>query len=176
MPDNDSRSGTSSGESADGSSIMIRRLLVIGAVAIASLGALAVPSSAAQTPTLTNIRTGAHEYYDRVVLDFSGAAPDRTVSYVPQIVQDGSGEPIPMPGNAFLQLGMNPAAAHDDNGNPTYTGPRLFTTPALTNVKAIALAGDFEGHLTIGISMDHKSLYSVSTLTNPTRVVIDIGH
>jgi hypothetical protein len=43
----------------------------------------------------------------------------------------------------------NPAATHDVNGNPTYTCPQKFRT---------------------------RTWVRVFTLTQPTRVVIDVGH
>ena len=80
---------------------------------------------------------------------------------------------------ALAELGrvqLAPAAAHDDNGNPTYTGPQKFGTPALTNVQAVAITGDFEANLTVGLGMRRDSWHRVFLLDSPTRVVIDIGH
>lgn len=126
--------------------------------------------------TLTDIRTGRHDHFDRIVLDFAGVPGITDQKYVPVLIADGSGEPIELDGNAFLRISLAPAAAHDDTGAPTYHGPSTFTTPDLTNVAAVAVIGDFEAVLTIGIGVEHKSLFTVSTLTGPDRVVIDLGH
>lgn len=71
---------------------------------------------------------------------------------------------------------MNPAQAHDDNGNPTYTGPQRFRTRNLRNVMAVGVTGDFEAYLSIGLGLRYQSWVRVFTLTSPARVVIDVGH
>ena len=45
---------------------------------------------------------------------------------------------------------MNPVTGHDDSGNPTWFFPEKFRTRDLHNVMAIAVTGDFEGHVSIG--------------------------
>jgi hypothetical protein len=95
---------------------------------------------------------------------------------VNELLADGSGQPISLDGNAFLQVTLRGAAAHDDVGNPTYNGPRMIDTPGLENITAVTLAGDFEGHVTIGVGMNMKTHYEVSARSGPTRVVIDVGH
>ncbi|MEV8440861.1 hypothetical protein AB0425_26085 [Actinosynnema sp. NPDC051121] len=129
----------------------------------------------AQTPVLTGIRTGRHVDFDRVVLDLDGSRPEFFVRSVDRLHYDGSGNPVPLPGAYFLEVRLAPAAAHDDNGNPTYTGPQQFDTPALTNVQAVAITGDFEANLTVGLGMRRDSWHRVFLLDSPTRVVIDIG-
>lgn len=125
--------------------------------------------------TLTNIRTGRHEGFDRIVLDLTDGAAILQHTYVDELLADGSGQPVELAGNVYLQVSVQ-AAAHDENGQSTHPGPPTFDTPALTNVRALAITGDFEGVLTVGIGVDHRSLHTVSTLTGPHRVVIDIGH
>ena len=51
---------------------------------------------------VTNVRTGRHSCYDRLVIDVNGDVGGYTVSYVTQVVQDGSGEPIPTRGGTAL--------------------------------------------------------------------------
>src|ERR671934_140210 len=86
----------------------------------------------------------------------TGAPGARRPPAQPRVGAGGrTGRPVVIPGNVFLQVTAQPAAAHDDAGNPTYTGPRQFTTPSLANVRAVALTGDFEGVLSVGLGMDH---------------------
>ena len=40
---------------------------------------------------------------------------------------------------------------------------------------AVAVTGDFEGVLSIGLGTRYQSWVRVFTLTAPTRVVIDVG-
>jgi len=72
-------------------------------------------------------------------------------------------------------LTVDGAAAHDDAGNSTYTGPQKFRTRNLRNVMAVAVTGDFEGMLSIGLGTRYRSWVRVFTLGSPTRVVIDVG-
>lgn len=137
-----------------------------------------VPTASAQsTPTLSNIRTGRNVGYDRVVLDLSGLPTEHRVREVTSVAGCASGNPISMPGSTeILQVNLFGAAAHDDNGNPTYTGPQNFATPGLTNVRRVALTCDFEGLLGVAVGYgDTNSWHRVFTLTNPSRLVIDIG-
>ena len=133
-------------------------------------------ATAISTAELTTIRSGRHDSFDRIVLEFSGPEPMCTASYVNQIVADGSGQPISLDGNAFLQVTLSGAAAHDDAGKSTYNGPDMIDTPDLQNVAAVTLAGDFEGQVTLGLGLNTKTHYKVFALSGPTRVVIDVGH
>ncbi|WP_443706258.1 AMIN-like domain-containing (lipo)protein [Saccharothrix luteola] len=147
-----------------------------GASGVSGASAASAASSMTQTPVLTGVRTGRHVGFDRVVLDLVGHRPEFFIRNVDQLYEDGSGHPVSLPGPYFLEVRLAPAAAHDDNGNLTYTGPRKFETPALTNVRAFAITGDFEANLTVGLGMRRDSWHRVFLLDSPTRVVIDVGH
>ena len=54
-------------------------------------------------------------------------------------------------------------------------GPRNFRTRNLINVMAVAITGDYEGYLSIGVGMRKQTSVTVFTLDAPTRVVIDVG-
>ncbi|XVV02188.1 AMIN-like domain-containing (lipo)protein [Actinosynnema sp. CA-248983] len=155
------------------------RKLVVLALAFVAVGA-AVPAAASATaptiPELTNIRVGRHATFDRVVLDLRGPRPEFFIRCVDQLHYDGSGEPVSMPGSTFLEVRSFPAAAHDENGNMTYTGPRQFTTPSLNNVRAVAITGDYEANLTVGLGIRVETWHRVFLLSSPTRLVIDVGH
>jgi hypothetical protein len=45
----------------------------------------------------------------------------------------------------------------------------------LANIMAVAVTGDFEGSVTLGVGMRRQSWVRVSLLTCPDRVVIDVG-
>ncbi|ADJ47826.1 hypothetical protein AMES_6001 [Amycolatopsis mediterranei S699] len=128
-------------------------------------------------PTLTNIRTGLNTGFDRVVLDL-GSGPAPTVSYqlVDELTADPSGEIVWLTGEYFINVTATPAAAHDLDGNLTYTGPQKFRTRNLHNVMAVALTGDFEAHVSIGLGVRSRTAVNVFTLTAPNRVVIDVAH
>ena len=153
-----------------------RRLAAV-LVAVLTVFTFMPMASAQSVPTLSNIRTGQHAGFSRVVLDMSGLPTEHRVREVTSVADCGSGNPISMPGSTeILHVVLIGAAAHDDNGNPTYTGSRNFATPGLTNVNRVALTCDFEATLGIAVGYGNpNSWHRVFTLTSPNRVVIDVG-
>lgn len=124
------------------------------------------------TPVLKKIRAASHVGFDRVVFEFDGPLPARRdLAFVPEIIADGSGLPVPIIGKAFLSVSLSSATGHDDNGN-VFTDERI--TMGLPNVIQVVRSGDFEGVLSFGIGLARRKNFNVFTLTNPSRVVIDI--
>jgi hypothetical protein len=128
------------------------------------------------TPQVTGIRVGHHRGFDRVVLDLSGKAPGFRVRYVTTLRHDGSGTPVDLLGPVSLRVVLDPADAHNPN-----TGRNTLRTPARTKwrldqIRETALIGDFEAVVTLGVGLDHRAPFRVMTLSNPTRIVVDIKH
>jgi len=152
----------------------VRTVLALMACVVAVGGTTTPAVAAQQTSTLVAIRAAHHPDYDRVVFEFTGPVPaQRDVGYVPELIGDPSGLPVPVAGDAILQVRMAPARGHNDNGNVTY-GPTRRTY-ALPNVIQVVNSGDFEGVLTFGIGLAQRTGVSAFTLTNPSRVVVDIA-
>ncbi|MGI5153970.1 AMIN-like domain-containing (lipo)protein [Microbispora sp. CA-102843] len=160
-----------------------RRSLAALAVPLASL--IAAPAAATPAPlkaaahaaprvaTLVDVRASHQPGLDRVVFEFRGPLPARrNAGYVPRLIADGSGNTVPVAGDAILGLRFGGATGHDKNGDPTY-GPARETF-ALPGVIQVVNAGDFEAELTFGIGLTRKAPYRVYTLTHPSRVVVDI--
>ena len=131
---------------------------------------------------LTNVRTGQHHCFDRLVVDLSGApAPGYTVRYVPQIIQDGSGAVVPTRGGARLQVVVK-APAYDNNGQPTYTPAdkaELSNVSGYQTFRQVVWAGSFEGQSTIGVGVRARLPFRVFALDGPgagSRLVIDVAH
>ena len=126
----------------------------------------------AATPLLKKIRGASHVGYDRVVFEFDGPVPANfDVSFVPEIIGDPSGLPVPVIGQALLGVTFSLANGHDEDGN-VFTD--AITTLGLKNVIQVVRSGDFEALLSFGIGLAKQTQFSVFTLTNPSRVVIDI--
>jgi hypothetical protein len=151
---------------------LVRTLAVTSLVAVV-LALSASPAGAQATPTLIDVRAGRHAGFDRVVFEFRGAVPEHRIRYVDQLVQDGSGEPVSVAGGADLEVVFEGANAHEQDGTPTIS-PRRFS-PGLPAVKEIAQAGDFEAVVTYGIGVDRRRPLKVSTLSGPSRLVIDVS-
>ncbi len=154
-----------------------RRILAtfLLSAAVVTAGAVPAQSAVPDIPVLTRIRTGVHPTVDRIVLDLSGPRPQVSSRFVDELVQDGSGNVEWLTGAAFAEVHATPAQAHDEVGHPSFEGPRKFRTPNLTNVMAVAITGDYEGVLSVGVGMRKQTWIKAFTLTGPTRVVIDVG-
>ena len=155
---------------------MRRRLFVSSLVAL--LLAVLAPdvaraqASAPTVPTLVGIRAAHHPTFDRVVFDFRGGLPSsRQVRYVDRLIGDASGLPVPIAGQAVLQVTFSLADAHDDAGRVTAPGRVAFPLP---NVMSVVRSGDFEAVLTHGIGLAKRQAFRVFTLQNPPRVVVDV--
>lgn len=116
------------------------------------------PPPAAPLPTLYSIGAGQHPSdappYDQLSFRFNGGFPSYDVGFVPALLADGSGLPIPLPGSgSILKVVFHGAQAHTADG----TGSTIKNSPApAIGYKALtsfAPAGDFEGVLSYGIGV-----------------------
>lgn len=127
--------------------------------------------------TVVDIRTGRHEGFDRVVYELGGeGAPGWRVGYVDAAIQDGSGNEIPVAGNAVLQVLIDGSAYPFDSGVEQYDGPNPVLAEPGGSVVEVNGSGVFEGvtQSFIGIA-EPGTPFSVYSLTGPTRVVIDVA-
>lgn len=127
-------------------------------------------------PQVTAIRVAHHPTFDRIVVQLRGRAPGFDVRYVPQLHADGSGDVVDLLGPASLEVVLAPANAHNPN-----TGRSSLTTPARTTwrldqVRETAVIGDFEAVVTLGVGLRRRAPFRVLTLTNPTRIALDVRH
>lgn len=129
----------------------------------------------ARAPRVTDLRFAAHDNFDRVVLDITGRIPSGTARYRRTFHYDGSGERVPIHGRSGIELVLNPAYAHDNNGHSVYDGPRI-ARPHLETLRALAFTGDFEAYVSFGFALTHRAPYRVFRLHDPQRLVIDFRH
>ncbi|GIU55515.1 hypothetical protein NicSoilC12_12640 [Arthrobacter sp. NicSoilC12] len=144
-------------------------------------GSLSKMDPAMSQAKVVNVRTGQHYCFDRLVVDLNGPVAGYSVRYVPAVVQDGSGLPVPLRGQAFIQLTVN-APAYDDAGNPTYNPPNkneLADVTGYQTFRQVAWAGSFEGYSTIGLGVRARLPFRVLALPGPgtgSRLVVDVAH
>lgn len=126
---------------------------------------------------LSEIRIGDYQGKDRVVFELDGhGAPGYSVDYVDTPAQQGSGFPVEVPGDSFLQVMIN------DQILPTETDMSeiavgTVTGDEATGVAGVAFAGQFEGRAQSVIGLEGSDrAFSAFILQNPTRVVVDIEH
>ncbi|HYX44962.1 MAG TPA: peptidoglycan-binding domain-containing protein [Acidimicrobiales bacterium] len=145
----------------------------------AGSGTTAVTGRGTGFGLLTAVRLGAHSGFDRVVFEFRAALPGYDVRYVePPIVADGSGEPVPVDGSAFLQVRMEPASGFDlDAGVPVFTGPDQIdgASAGTAVVREAVRTGDFEAVLTWVVGVGSRAGFRVTTLPAPSRLVVDVA-
>lgn len=129
-----------------------------------------------QPVLLKAVRTGKHEFYDRVVFEFEGnALPGYVIEYVNKPVRDcGRGEVVPLSSDEVLMITLQPANAHTEAGQPTVRSPQLNTDSRL--LKEMKQICDFEAQVQWILGLTLPNPYRVLELTNPARLVIDIGH
>jgi hypothetical protein len=107
------------------------------------------------------------------VFDFVGPVPSqRTAGYVDRLLADPSGSPVPIAGQSLLRVSFGLAVAHDQAGRTTAPGWVAFGLP---NVVDVVRSGDFEAVVSYGIGLPKRIAFHMFTLTEPSRVVVDIG-
>jgi hypothetical protein len=127
-------------------------------------------------PMLVAVRTGSHDGYDRLVLQFRNDLPNWRVNYVNQVASE-SGETVPLEGTAFLYVDTHPATGHQDTApfKQTYTGPHTLT-PHHPMLRQVAWVDDFEGHVGFGLGLQRRTGFRVLELREPARLAIDVAH
>jgi hypothetical protein len=113
--------------------------------------------AAAPLPSLYAIGAGRQlsgtPPYDQLSFRFSGGFPSYDIEFVPELLADGSGLPVPLPGaGAILKVVFRGAQAHTAEG----TGTVKSAPPAGVGYQALssyAQSGDLEGVLSYGIGV-----------------------
>jgi hypothetical protein len=133
------------------------------------------PEFPERTPMLVAVRTGRHDGYDRLVLQFRNGLPNWRVNYVDQVASE-SGETVPLEGAAFLYVDTHPATGHQDTApfKETYTGPHTLT-PRYPMLRQVAWVDDFEGHVGFGLGLRRRTGFRVLELREPARLAIDVA-
>ena len=125
---------------------------------------------------LVAVRVGAHEGFDRVVLEFSESVPGYTVKYVElPVLADGSGDEVDLPdAETAVQIVLTPSSGFDmEAGEETYTGPNTVTNDNTNEITGVVSAGDFEAVLSWAVGLRNEVPFKVTTLDNPARLVVD---
>ena len=126
------------------------------------------PLTAPPLRFLTEVRFGDHPVedpaYSRVTFAFEKGLPSYEVRYVKSLEQEGSGDPVPLPGNAVLRIVFRDATGHDEAGRETDRPDGKVGYPTL---RGYGFGGDFEGHMTFGLGVQ---VAAGSDQTLPVRV------
>lgn len=183
------------------------RLALAGAV----LGAVLIPAVAGAAPSgpfcgitwgslekslpqatgasVSGLRTGHHDCFDRLVVDVAGRpAAGYDVRYVdPPYRADGSGDALFVAGGAVLQV-IARAPAYDASGRSTVpwagpgtviTRPDQFDARGFPTFEDLVWGGSFEGQSSFGLGVRARLPFRVFQLDGPgegSRLVIDVAH
>lgn len=135
------------------------------------------PADSAERPGLvvTEIRVGDYQGKDRVVFELDGqGTPGYSVDYVDEPVQQGSGFPVEVAGDSFLQVTlMDQILPTETDLNEVPVG--TVSADEATGVAGVAFTGQFEGQSRSVIGLEGTDRpFSTFLLQNPTRLVVDI--
>ena len=130
-------------------------------------------SATSQTQAVLNsVQVSSGACSDIATFTFTGAnVPGYTAKYVPSTSACGSGNPVTTAGPAQLTLRLEPAVAHDNNGNPTVS-PLSFA-PNAPSIKELKSTCDFEGVVAWVIGTESR-YYTVTTASSPPRIIVEV--
>lgn len=138
------------------------------------------PGDGTGTALLKAVRVGSNPGFERIVFEFAGTSvPGYRVQWVDgPILADGSGEPVQVAGDAYLEMVMQPASGVDLSAPQltiVYDGPDRIPVAGQTElITDLVRTGDFEAVLSWVAGTTEKVPFRVLRLTNPTRVVVDL--
>lgn len=137
---------------------------------------VAEPSSDARL-TVTQVRVGAHDTYDRVVFEVAGTGtPGWDVRYVDRATDEASGKQVDLSGDGVLQVVVTGTAYPYETGQTEWSaGP--ITTEGYAQLWEVDLLGTFEARTQAFVGLKDAGVpYRVFSLADPTRVVVDVQH
>jgi hypothetical protein len=132
------------------------------------------PSSDAQV-TVSDIRIGRHDGFDRVVFEVGGTGtPGWDVRYVDQASSQGSGEAVEVAGDAVLQVTLTGVGYPYDTGVEEFSGGPV-SAAGTRSVSEVVFDATFEGTTVAFVGTSARSPFRVYLLEGPARVVLEVA-
>ena len=133
-------------------------------------------ASADAMVTVTDIRIGRHDGFDRVVFETDGTGtPGWDVRYVDAANSQGSGDDIQVDGGAILQVTINGVGLPADTGVEEYSGPDRLTSGDAEVVSEVVFDSTFEGTTVAFVGVTEETPFRVYLLEGPARVVLEVA-
>lgn len=126
--------------------------------------------------TVTDVRVGHHDGYDRVVFQLGGTGtPGWRVEYVDAAVEDPTGETVEVAGDSPLQVVLTGTAYPFDTGQTEFPLRQPVAAAGTTAVTEAVLLGTFEAQSQafVGVTGEPRP-FRAYLLPDPARVVIDV--
>ena len=134
-------------------------------------------ASADARVTVSDIRVGGHDGFDRVVLEVGGeGTPGWDVRYVDQPSSQGKGDPVEVAGDAVLQLTLTGAGYPYDTGVEEYSADGPLSASDTEAVTEIVFDATYEGTTVAFVGTTTRAPFRVYLLEAPTRVVLEVAH
>jgi hypothetical protein len=134
-----------------------------------------------QTSSLVgkDVRAGAHDCFERFVIELQatepayGGFPGYFVRYATGPVGLApAGIPITLRGHAALLVSLASWMLRPDG--PGYPGPHDVFPTAVTHIEEYRLIEDSEGYSTWALGLDTRRNFTVTALSGPPRLVVDL--
>lgn len=148
-----------------------------------------LPSSSGDFPRLdddvlvvSDLRSAGQDGFDRVVIELGGDdgvtdTPSFSVEEVTgPFIDPTNGATTPVDGEVFVEIRVAPATNTAPDGGRAYEGPDRVPSPdseIIAEVVRLRAEGD-EERVVVGLT--ETAPVAVSTLTDPSRLVVDIVH
>lgn len=133
--------------------------------------------SADASLTVSDVRVGRHDGFDRVVFELGGTGtPGWRVEYVQDAVDDPSGQVLDVDGDGTLQVILTGTGYPTDTGVPEYAGANPLRVGGTESVEEVWLRGVFEGQTLAFVGVDDDATpFRVYLLQDPVRVVLEVA-
>lgn len=126
--------------------------------------------------TVSDIRIGRHDGFDRVVFEVGGeGTPGWDVRYVDAASSQGSGEPVEVAGSAVLQVTLTGMGYPYDTGVDEWSSSGPVTGEGTQTVTEVAWDATFEGTSVAFVGTSAEAPFRVYLLEGPTRVVVEVA-
>ncbi len=126
--------------------------------------------------SVTDIRIGRHDGFDRVVFEADGTGtPGWDVRYVDAAQSQGSGDAIEVDGGAVLQVTITGVGIPADTGVEEYSGPDRLSAGDTEVVTEVVWDSTFEGTSVAFAGVAEETPFRVYLLEDPARVVLEVA-
>ena len=133
-------------------------------------------ASADARVTVSDIRIGAHDGFDRVVLEVGGeGTPGWDVQYVDVATSQGTGDVVEVAGDAVLQVTLTGAGYPYDTGVEEYSAAAPLSAPDTAAVTEVVFDATYEGTTVAFVGTRARAPFRVYLLEAPTRVVLEVA-
>ncbi len=143
-------------------------------------GSLAKTSPEYTGAQITGARVGAHDCWDRLVIDLNGMpAPGYNVRYTDAFRAEGSGTVLPTAGGAIITISAHAWASVPWSVGTHVVSPEQLAASGFRTLRDVVYGGTYEGNTSIGLGVRARLPFRVFKLDGPdggSRLVIDVAH